>query len=48
MTDKIIKEARQLAFDELYRSPQAGYSLAIDASFPEKFANELSQCEVFN
>lgn len=48
MTDEIIKEARQLAFDELYRSPQAGHSLGIDESFPEKFANELSQREVFN
>ncbi len=48
MTSKVIREARQLAFDELYRAPQTEYSLAIDESFPEKLANELSQCEVFN
>jgi putative DNA methylase len=43
-----IREARQLAFDELYRVPQAGYSLAMDDSFPEKFVDALSRSEVFN
>ena len=44
----IIREARQLAFDELYRFPQADHSLAIDDAFPEKFVDELSRREVFN
>jgi hypothetical protein len=48
MTDKTIREARQLAFDELYRFPQKTIRLAIDESFPEQFANEISQQEVFN
>jgi adenine-specific DNA methylase len=48
MTDKIIREARQLAFDELYRLPQLENSLAIDESFPEKFTDQLSRQEVFN
>jgi putative DNA methylase len=48
MTDKIIREARQLAFDELYRLPQTEDCLAIDESFPEKFTDELSRQEVFN
>jgi putative DNA methylase len=48
MADKTIREARQLAFDELYRFPQARIRLAIDESFPEQFANEISQQEVFN
>jgi putative DNA methylase len=44
----MIRDARQLAFDELYRLPQAEISLAIDESFPEAFANEISQQEVYN
>ena len=44
----VIREARQLAFDELFRTPQAEHSLAIDHSFPEKFVDELSRREVFN
>jgi len=47
-TNRIVREARQLAFDELYRVPRADYSLAIDDSFPEKFVDELSRREVFN
>lgn len=47
-SDHIVREARQLAFDELFRSPQAGHSLEIDHSFPEKFVDELSRREVFN
>ena len=47
-SDHIIREARQLAFDELFRSPQIGHSLKIDHSFPEKFVDELSRREVFN
>jgi len=45
---RVIREARQLAFDELYRVPQTGHSHAMDASFPEKFVDELSRREVFN
>ncbi|MFQ5612364.1 MAG: hypothetical protein ACE5H9_09550 [Anaerolineae bacterium] len=37
-----------MAFDELFRSPQAGHSLEIDHSFPEEFVDELSRLEVFN
>jgi len=48
MSNEIIREARQLAFDELLRHPQAEDSIAIDASFPEVFANELSRWETFN
>jgi putative DNA methylase len=43
-----MQEARQLAFDELYRVPQAEHSLAIDNAFPERFVDELSRREVFN
>jgi putative DNA methylase len=43
-----VLEARQLAFDELLRSPQTEHSLEIDNSFPEKFVDELSRREVFN
>jgi len=48
MTPKIIRDARQLTFDELYRLPQQAISLVIDETFPEQFANEISQQEVFN
>jgi len=44
----IIREARQLAFDELYRVPQPELSLVMDDSFPEKFVDELSRLEVYN
>ena len=44
----VLREARQLALDELFRSPQTGHSLKIDHSFPEKFVDELSRREVFN
>ena len=47
-SDHVVREARQLAFDELFRTPQAEHSLAIDHSFPEKFVDELSRREVFN
>ncbi|GAB4535658.1 MAG: DUF1156 domain-containing protein [Anaerolineae bacterium] len=47
-SDHIVREARQLAFDELFRSPETGHSLEIDHSFPEKFVDELSRREVFN
>jgi len=43
-----LREARQLAFDELFRTPQAEHSLAIDHAFPERFVDELSRREVFN
>jgi putative DNA methylase len=47
-SDHLVREARQLAFDELFRTPQAEHSLALDHSFPEKFVDELSRREVFN
>jgi putative DNA methylase len=47
-SDHVVREARQLAFDELFRAPQAEHSLALDHSFPEKFVDELSRREVFN
>ena len=43
-----IREARQLAFDELYRTPQTEFSLVMDDSFPEKFVDKLSRLEVYN
>jgi putative DNA methylase len=43
-----VQEARQLDFDELFRSPQTGHSLEFDHSFPEKFVDGLSRREVFN
>ncbi|MFQ5858272.1 MAG: hypothetical protein ACE5LU_21930, partial [Anaerolineae bacterium] len=47
-SDRVVREARQMAFDELLRTPQGEHSLAIDHSFPEKFVDELSRREVFN
>jgi putative DNA methylase len=47
-SDHAVREARQLAFDELFRTPQVEHSLAIDHSFPEEFVDELSRREVFN
>jgi len=47
-SEHAVREARQLAFDELVRVPQPGHSLAIDVSFPEEFVNALSKMEVFN
>jgi hypothetical protein len=40
MTGKMIREARQLAFDELFRLPQVESSHAIDESFPEEFTDD--------
>ncbi|MEK7323837.1 MAG: DNA methyltransferase, partial [Chloroflexota bacterium] len=37
-----------MALDELLRHPATDYSIAIDESFPEKFANQLAQQEAFN
>lgn len=44
----VIREARQLAFDELYRAPRMELSLVMDNAFPEKFVDELSRLEVYN
>ena len=44
----LVREARQLALDELLRVPQDGHSLSIDHSFPEEFVDNLSRREVFN
>ena len=44
----IIPEARQLAMNELISSSQHRWKLSANASFPEKFVDELSQREVFN
>ena len=43
-----IQESRQLAFDELDRTPQTAVSLAIDEYFPESLTNELAKQEAFN
>ncbi len=48
MKRKTVRELRQLAFDEMYRVAAKDSSLAIDRSFPEEFANQLSQIESFN
>jgi len=48
MTKKSLREIRQMAFDELLRLPAAGSSLRIDQTFPESFANQLAQQEVYN
>ena len=48
MKPKTIKEMRQMALDEAYRVPAKETSLAIDRSFPEEFADQLSQIESFN
>ena len=48
MRTRAICEARQMALDELYRLPQVEDSVAIDESFPEEFADELSRREAFN
>ena len=45
---RVIRDVRQLAMDEMSRSPQPGHSLKIDHAFPEKFVDELSRREVFN
>lgn len=48
MSDWTIREARQLAFDELFRSQEIDANLAIDRQFPEEFADTLSRLEVYN
>ena len=45
---RAIRDVRQLAMDEMSRSPRPEQSLKIDHSFPEKFVDELSRREVFN
>ena len=47
-SEDLVREARQLAFDELFRAAHVDYSLSIDESFPEQFASRLSQAEAFN
>jgi len=46
--EKSIHEARQLAFDDLFRVAQTNHSLSIDEHFPEEFASRLSRAETFN
>lgn len=48
MSDWTIRETRQLAFDELFRSQEVDANLAIDRQFPEAFADTLSRLEVYN
>lgn len=48
MTYKNISSGRQLSFDELFGDGLADAHFSIDDSFPEQFANDLSQREVFN
>lgn len=43
-----IKEARQLAFDDLFTSFETYEDLAIDRQFPQEFANTLARREVYN
>ena len=43
MKTRAICEARQMALDEPYRLTQVEDSVAIDESFPEEFADELSR-----
>jgi len=45
---RAIRDVRQLAMDEMSRSPQPEHSLKIDQSFPENFVDVLSRREVFN
>ena len=45
---RAILDARQLALDELTRSPQEEHSNRIDHDFPEEFVDTLSRQEVFN
>jgi putative DNA methylase len=48
MPGHVLQEAHQLAFDDLYASSEVGDHLAIDDSFPEQFADDLSRQEAFN
>ncbi len=48
MTTSTIREARQLAFEDLFRSAAVDENLAIDRQFPESFADTLSRLEVYN
>jgi putative DNA methylase len=53
MTPKSVRETRQLAFDYLVNTPlvESGLSdgeFAIDATFPEKFADTMSRLEAYN
>ena len=48
MTTSTIREARQLAFEDLFRSATVDENLAIDRQFPEAFADTLSRLEVYN
>lgn len=53
MTSKSIRETRQLAFDYLVTASLVESNLnegeyAIDAAFPEKFADTLSRLEAYN
>ena len=43
-----ICEARQLAFDDLFRVARSDHSLSIDDYFPEAFASRLARAETFN
>lgn len=43
-----VREARQLAFEDLFRVPLGEANLSIDEYFPEQFASHLLQAEAFN
>lgn len=47
-SEERIREARQLAFDELLRVTFFDHTLSIDEYFPEEFASRLSRAETFN
>ena len=44
----VIREARQLALDEIARSSHPGQEHTIDRPFPEEFVDQLSRREVYN
>jgi hypothetical protein len=48
MTKRTLKEIRQLALDEMLRTPIADDAIGIDSTFPEHLANQLAQQETFN
>jgi DNA modification methylase len=48
MTKKAMKEARQLALDELLRIPTTNYTVGIDTFFPEELDDQLARQETFN
>ncbi len=48
MAKNALKEARQLALDELLRIPTLDHAVGIDTFFPEALADQLAQQETLN